>query len=85
MVTISRKGLMLGARSFAGSYRYSHIIKTLRALSSSTKTSMRIDEDGLLSLQFLMPKPRSNSADPEGFVEFRVRLSLCKRGFGGCN
>lgn len=35
---------------------------------------MRIDEDGLLSLQFLMPKPRSNSADPEGFVEFRVSV-----------
>ncbi|KAF6764802.1 Rad1/Rec1/Rad17 [Ephemerocybe angulata] len=54
------------------SYRFSHIVRTLRALSSSTKTSLRIDESGLLSLQFLMPKPQSTGADgSDGFVEFR--------------
>ncbi|KAJ3507089.1 hypothetical protein NMY22_g17042 [Coprinellus aureogranulatus] len=59
------------AQKFAFSYRYSHIIKTLRALSSSTKTSMRVNEEGLLAMQFLMPKPGSNSIVPDGFVEFR--------------
>ncbi|KAG6898234.1 hypothetical protein C0992_002248 [Termitomyces sp. T32_za158] len=49
--------------------RFGHITKTLRALQSSTKTSLRIDEDGLLSLQFLMPSPRSGGSD--AFIEFR--------------
>ncbi|KAH0584433.1 Cell cycle checkpoint protein RAD1 [Termitomyces sp. J132] len=51
------------------SYRFGHITKTLRALQSSTKTSLRIDEDGLLSLQFLMPSPRGGASD--AFIEFR--------------
>ncbi|KAG2020730.1 hypothetical protein CC2G_006038 [Coprinopsis cinerea AmutBmut pab1-1] len=51
-------------------YRFGHILKTLRALSSSTKTSLRIDEDGLLSLQFLMPSPKPKDA-MDAFIEFR--------------
>ncbi|KAJ7591354.1 Rad1/Rec1/Rad17 [Mycena floridula] len=56
------------------SYRFGHIARTLRALQSSTKTSLRIDEEGLLSLQFLMPSPISRPRVAEGapaFVEFR--------------
>lgn len=52
-------------------YRFSHILKALRALSSSTKTSLRIDEDGLLSLQFLMPSPKAREGT-DAFIEFRV-------------
>jgi hypothetical protein len=53
--------------------------RTLKALNSSTKTSLRIDDEGLLSLQFLMPSPRARGAlgprvgGTEAFVEFRVR------------
>lgn len=45
------------------SYRFSHITKTLKALQNSSKTSLRIDENGLLSLQFL-----SSSVSPRGGV-----------------
>lgn len=56
------------------SYRFGHILRTIKALQSSTKTSLRIDEDGLLSLQFLMPssKPRA-AGGTDAFIEFRVR------------
>ncbi len=59
------------------SYRFSHIVKTLRALQSSTKTSLRIDDEGLLSLQFMMPssKARGLSEGPQAFIEFQVCLS----------
>ncbi|EKM55985.1 uncharacterized protein PHACADRAFT_209489 [Phanerochaete carnosa HHB-10118-sp] len=54
------------------SYSFKHISKALKALQSSSKTSLRIDEDGLLSLQFLMPAPkvRANGAG-DAFIEFR--------------
>ncbi|KAJ7063584.1 Rad1/Rec1/Rad17 [Mycena amicta] len=55
------------------SYRVGHIGRTLRALQSSTKTSLRIDDEGLLSLQFLMPAPRATTKPEgsDGFIEFR--------------
>ncbi|KAF9009470.1 Rad1/Rec1/Rad17 [Cyathus striatus] len=55
------------------SYRFSHISKALKALQSSTKTSLRIDDEGLLSLQFLMPSPRPRGTSVEGadgFIDF---------------
>ena len=63
------------------SYRFGHISRTLRALQSSTKTSLRIDDEGLLSLQFLMPspKPRGGGGDggsSEAFIEFRVSFAV---------
>ena len=56
------------------SYRFGHISRALRALQSSTKTSLRIDEEGLLSLQFLMPSPKARAVDggADAFIEFRV-------------
>ncbi|QRV86443.1 cell cycle checkpoint Rad1 [Ceratobasidium sp. AG-Ba] len=48
------------------SYRFSHIARALRALQGSLKTSLRIDGDGLLSLQFMMP------ASQGALVEFRA-------------
>ncbi|KAG9098772.1 ssDNA endodeoxyribonuclease [Ceratobasidium sp. 370] len=50
------------------SYRFSHIARALRALQASLKTSLRIDSDGLLSLQFMMP------ASQGALIEFRASL-----------
>ncbi|KAG5650882.1 hypothetical protein H0H81_010661 [Sphagnurus paluster] len=58
-------------RNVRFSYRFQHISRTLKALQSSTKTSLRIDEDGLLSLQFLMPSPKPKGTSAEAFIEFR--------------
>lgn len=46
-------------------YRFSHIARALRALQSSLKVSLRIDSDGLLSLQFMMP------ASQGALIEFK--------------
>ncbi|KAG7453030.1 Rad1-domain-containing protein [Guyanagaster necrorhizus] len=63
------------AQSISFSYRFAHISRTLRALQSSTKTSLRIDDEGLLSLQFLMPSPSPKQGKkdegPAAFIEFR--------------
>ncbi|KAI0059048.1 Rad1-domain-containing protein [Artomyces pyxidatus] len=53
------------------SYRFSHVSRTLKALQSSTKTSLRIDEDGLLSLQLMMPSPRPTGGVSQALIEFR--------------
>lgn len=56
------------------SYRFSHINRTLKALQSSAKTSLRIDAEGVLSLQFL-----SYSTSPKGgapvssIIDFKAR------------
>jgi cell cycle checkpoint protein len=47
-------------------YRVAHISCALRALQASLKTSLRIDDEGLLSLQFVM------AGGPGAFLEFRV-------------
>ncbi|PPQ99931.1 hypothetical protein CVT24_009566, partial [Panaeolus cyanescens] len=52
--------------------RFSHITKALKALQSSTKTSLRIDDQGMLSLQFLMPSPKPRvGGGSDAFLEFR--------------
>ncbi|KAI0320312.1 Rad1/Rec1/Rad17 [Amylostereum chailletii] len=58
-------------KSVRFSYRFSHMSRTLKALQSSTKTSLRIDGEGLLSLQFLMPSPKPKGGTSEAFIEFR--------------
>ncbi|KAK7035810.1 cell cycle checkpoint protein RAD1 [Favolaschia claudopus] len=59
-------------RHVSFSYRFGHISRTLRALQSSAKTSLRIDDEGLLSLQFLMPSPKSKTeGGADAFIEFR--------------
>ncbi|KAF8758369.1 Repair protein Rad1/Rec1/Rad17 [Rhizoctonia solani] len=47
-------------------YRYRHIARALRPLQSSLKVSLRIDGDGLLSLQFMMP------ASQGALIEFKA-------------
>ncbi|KAL1947310.1 hypothetical protein VTO73DRAFT_14271 [Trametes versicolor] len=59
------------AQPISFTYRYSHISRALRALQSSLKTSLRIDEEGLLSMQFMMPAPRRpGGRRSEAFIEF---------------
>lgn len=60
-------------RSVNVSYRFSHISRAVRALQSSTKTSLRIDDEGLLSLQFLMPTAKSRGGTTDAFIEFRCQ------------
>lgn len=50
-------------------YRMTHIASALKAMQTSLKTSLRIDQDGLLSLQFMM-----TAAGPGIFIEFRVSI-----------
>ncbi|KAG1749130.1 Rad1/Rec1/Rad17 [Suillus paluster] len=59
------------SRSVSFSYRFSHISRTLRALQNSTKTSLRVEQEGLLSLQFLVPVPRPRGGVSDSFIEFR--------------
>ncbi|KAL7283007.1 hypothetical protein ACG7TL_002431 [Trametes sanguinea] len=58
------------ARPVAFTYRFAHITRALRALQSSLKTSLRIDDEGLLSLQFMMPAPRRPGRRSQAFIEF---------------
>ncbi|KAI5825395.1 Rad1-domain-containing protein [Schizophyllum commune Tattone D] len=59
-------------RTIQYSYRFPHILKTLKAVQNSTKTSLRIDEEGLLSLQYLMPYTRPRGGERlDCFVEYR--------------
>jgi len=57
------------------SYHTAHISRAARALASSTKTSLRIEEGGLLSLQFLMPIAGTGAGGAkkgsDAFIEFR--------------
>lgn len=61
-------------QSVSFSYRFSQIAKSLRAVQSSTKTSLRIDSDGLLSLQFMMPSPKTKdggASNSSAFIDFQ--------------
>ncbi|KAI0373256.1 Rad1-domain-containing protein [Pilatotrama ljubarskyi] len=59
------------AQSVSFTYKFSHVSRALRALQSSLKTSLRIDDEGLLSLQFMMPAPRRpGGRRSEAFIEF---------------
>ncbi|KAI0806889.1 Rad1/Rec1/Rad17 [Fomes fomentarius] len=59
------------AQPVSFTYKFSHIARAMRALQLSLKTSLRIDNEGLLDLQFLMPTPRRPAAQrSQAFVEF---------------
>jgi len=60
------------SRPVSVSYRFAHISHAIRALQSSTKTSLRIEAEGLLSLQFLVPVPKARGGgSSDSFIEFR--------------
>ena len=53
------------------SYKLSHILKIKKALDVSSKTSMRVDDTGLLSLQLLIPLDETLTMKRKcGYVEF---------------
>lgn len=65
------------AEPVRASYRFALISRCLRALQSSTKTSLRISADGLMSMQFLMPNPspRRGAGTSGAFIDFVVSLA----------
>jgi cell cycle checkpoint protein len=50
------------------SYKFAHIASTRRALSSASKVSIRIDSQGVLSLQFMI----ENENQVKSFVDYRL-------------
>ena len=58
---------------YKGSYAYKTITRANRALAASLKLSLRIDSEGLLSLQFMLPPSRPND-EVHAFIEFKVCL-----------
>ena len=57
------------------SYAYKHIHRAIKALQGSIKTSMRMDDEGLMSLQMAMPISRTKQGERQSFIEFRVSLT----------
>jgi cell cycle checkpoint protein len=54
------------------SFKFGLIKHAQRAMSSGTKVSLRLDEDGVLSLQFLVEVETNGSAADVAFVDFRI-------------
>lgn len=61
------------------SYKFSHMMRVLRGLTHSTKTSIRFDRQGIIALQLLMPTPNPRGGISECFVEFRVGFVCFKK------
>ncbi|KAG8953996.1 ssDNA endodeoxyribonuclease [Tulasnella sp. 424] len=51
-------------------YRFTHIAKIQKALQGSIRTSLRMDESGVLSFQFQMPTVVSDGKQSNPFIEF---------------
>jgi cell cycle checkpoint protein len=59
------------AESVVNSYKLSHIQKTFKALQISSKTSIRVNQDGILAMQFMISKTASHdSSFIEAFVNW---------------
>lgn len=65
--------------TLSDSYKFSHLAYIRQALSYSTKTSLRTDSSGILSMQFMIMNTAAagsgggkNEATGAGFVEFTV-------------
>ncbi|KAI0029333.1 Rad1/Rec1/Rad17, partial [Vararia minispora EC-137] len=56
------------------SYRFAHLHHMLRALQNSSRTSLRIDSQGILSMQALVPPHKRGARDC--YIDFLVRFSL---------
>jgi cell cycle checkpoint protein len=54
--------------SFSQTYKFSHIAATKKALSAATKVSIRADDQGVLSLQFMIENLEGGGVS---FVDFR--------------
>lgn len=57
------------------SYSYNTFILCQKALQSSIKVSLRIDDEGFLSLQLMMPKPAYKELEGKdfGIIEFKMK------------
>lgn len=57
------------------SYSYNTFILCQKALQASIKVSLRIDDDGFLSLQLMMPKPAFKELEGKdfGIIEFKMK------------
>lgn len=56
----------------SASFRFTSIKAAQRAMASATKVSVRLDEEGVLSLQFLVEVEAGASAEGVAFVDFRI-------------
>lgn len=56
-------------------YKFSHFSLALRALQASVKMSLRIDDQGYLSMQLMMPSPlgKNLQGSDSGIIEFKMR------------
>jgi cell cycle checkpoint protein len=55
-------------RAFSQSYKFSHVANAKKALAAATKVSVRADEQGVLSLQFMVENLEGGGVS---FVDFR--------------
>jgi len=53
------------------SYRVAHIARAQRALQNSSKTSLRVGNDGVMNMQFLVSSPLARGGTSEAFISFR--------------
>lgn len=56
----------------SASFKFSLIKSAQRAMASASKVSLRLDEDGVLSMQYLVEVDIPGSTDAVTFVDFRV-------------
>lgn len=54
------------------SYGFKHLYRVVRTLQTSVKSSVRIDRNGVLSIQFLLPEIKSKLA----YIDFLVSESV---------
>lgn len=54
------------------SFKFASIKAAQRAMASATKVSMRLDEEGVLSLQFLVEVEAGAGGERVSFVDFRI-------------
>ena len=59
-------------RKTSASYTFSLLKAAQRAMATATKVSLRIDEEGVLNLQFLVDVEAVGGGSGHTFVEFRV-------------
>lgn len=53
-------------------YKFKQIENMKDALKSSVKASLRLDDEGLLSLQLMIPGNNNKGKASDAFIEFRV-------------
>lgn len=75
-------------RKFYNSYKFSHIAAARRAMAAATKVSIRADEQGVVSLQFMIENVDESGSSAGGnagvsFVDFRFVPLVGEEGESG--